>query len=73
MRWDYPISTDLGGGMTMHTPPPPASGVITGFIMRVLKKLNFDTLRMKPGKEIPIFWHRYPKNYPQYVPMHLSQ
>ena len=58
MRWDHPISTDLGGGMTMHTPPPPASGVITGFIMKVLKRLNFNTLQMKPGKEIPIFWHR---------------
>ncbi|CAG7822031.1 unnamed protein product [Allacma fusca] len=59
VTWDDPISVPLSKGFTVHSVPPPGSGVIMAFILRILDKYNFSPQSMKGSKaDSVIVYHR---------------
>lgn len=52
--WVEPIKADLRGDLTLYSIPPPGSGVLLAYIMKILDGLELH----KTGSKDPLTYHR---------------
>lgn len=52
--WADPVKVDLTGDLTLYSTPPPGSGVLLAYIMKILDGLDLR----KTGNKDPLTYHR---------------
>ena len=54
MRWEEPISMDIGNNITLHSVGPPGSGMILGYILNILNGYDIS----EEDEETPVLIQR---------------